>query len=135
MATTKLRITKGEDPKAPTPQQLAAANQFAKTFALRKGLISGESTHVGGAIPRFIDSATGQDITGVKPPIFPTGTIMDIRQVPTYVKDLQFDDKSNLPYFVNQETGDIQYVHPDIARSSRFNPNRGKSADQLIAKR
>ena len=130
----KIRIS--EDPvDKPSPKQIQAANQFAKAFAIRKGLGIGEEAHVGNQLPPFVDAATGQNITNVPQPSFPHGTIMDIRQVPSYVKDLQFDTKSNLPYYVNQESGDIQYVHPDIARSTRFNPNRGKTADMMLVSR
>ena len=134
MATTKLRIKKtGEPTPKPTLQELAQANQFAKDFATRKGLVIGQDAHVGNALPKFIDAATGQPVVQGQTKL-PPNTIMDIRNVPSYVKELQMGD-DNIPYFKDQSTGDIQFVHPDIARSSRFNPNRGKAVDMLIAKR
>lgn len=132
MATTKLKLKK-EDPSKPTPQQLQAANQFAKTWALRNNLISGENTHVGGAIPPFVDSRTGQDITGVT--ALPAGTITDIRQIPSYVTaDNIIQGKDGFHYFEDQN-GDMKPIHPDILRTPRFNPNRGKSLEMLIAKK
>jgi hypothetical protein len=36
-------------------------------------------------------------------------------------------DENGIPYYQDSTSGDIQFVHPDIARSARFNPNRGKT--------
>jgi len=130
MATTKLRIKKGGEL---TPQELAKQNQFAKDFATRKGLVIGQDAHVGSTGAPFIDAATGLPTVAGQAKL-PPNTITDIRNVPSYVKELQMGD-DNIPYFKDQTTGDIQFVHPDIARSSRFNPNRGKAVDMLIAKR
>lgn len=131
MATTKLRIKKDDKP---TPQQLAAANQFAKDFAKRQNLIIGENAHVGNSIPKFIDAATGQPVVGQSQ--FPSNTITDIRQIPSYVTaDNIIKGKDGLSYFEDQQKGDLIPIHPDILRSPRFNPMRGKVTDMLIAKR
>ncbi len=82
----------------------------------------------------FIDAVTGLPTTDTQAKL-PPNTIMDIRHIPSYVKELSIDESNNVPYYKDESNGDIQYVHPDIFRSSRFNPNRGKSADMLIAKR
>lgn len=117
-----------DDPKKPTKQELAKANDFAKQFAMRKKLITGEDTNVGNSIPPFIDSSTGLDITGQpSQSTLPYNTITDIRKIPYYVTadDIKYDD--NVPYYIDQQSGDQQPIHPDIARSSRFNPNRGQT--------
>jgi hypothetical protein len=118
-----------DDPKKkPTKEELAKANSFARQFALRKNLITGENTNVGNAIPPFIDAQTGVDLTG-KPNTsqLPPNTITDIRMLPNYVtsNDL-ITGKDGLSYFQNQD-GDMIPIHPDIVRSSRLNPNRGQT--------
>ncbi len=132
----KIKITKGgdDDEKKLSPQELAKQNQFAKTFAMRKIPAIGENAHVGPTGAPFIDAATGLPAAPAQTKL-PPNTIMDIRNVPSYVKELSIDENNNVPYYKDASTGDIQYVHPDIFHSSRFNPNRGKSADMLIAKR
>lgn len=117
---------------APSPAQLEEANKFAREFAARRNLITGEDTHVGGQIPKFIDARSGTDVTGVMPP--PVGRLTD--KVPLYVKELQWDSKSNLPFYIDEKTGDTQYVAQELFHSPRFNPNRGKtSLLQAVAKR
>lgn len=129
----RLRIKTTGDPK-PSPEELAKANAVLKDIATRRGIVNAASLTVGNKLPRYIDSATGKDITNVPAAKYPQGTIMDIRQVPLSVTELQFDNKANLPYFLD-DNGYIKYVHPDIAASSRFNPNRGKYKEDLIAKK
>lgn len=120
-------------PRKPSPKQLQAANQFAKDFATRKGLMIGANAHVGGQLPRFIDSATGQEFMNGGQQ-FPFNTIRDIRQIPSYVRPEDIvTGKDNLQYFEDQQTGDFIPIHPDIMRSPRFNPNRGQH-DKSIAK-
>ena len=128
MATTKVRVKK-EDPQTPTPQQLASANAFAKDFATRKNLLIAQDAHVGNAIPKFIDSRTGMETTGASR--LPPRTITDIKMIPSYVKSFQFDN--GVPYYKDEDSGDIQYVHPDIARSPRFNPNRGAYGNSIMS--
>lgn len=132
----KLRLKTG-DPgtpnSKPSPSELAAANEFARNMALRKGLASGENTYVGNQLPKFVD-ALGNPVTAHNAPL-PPRTITNINQIPTYVKELQWDDQRNVPYYVDEKTGDMQYVHPDIFYSTRFNPKRGMSAEMLLAKK
>lgn len=123
---SKIKVKAGN----PTAEQLAAANQFAKQIALRQGLISGENTHVGNQLPRFIDDR-GRDVTGMPPP--EVGKLSS--NVPSYVKSLDWDDKMNLPYYTDEKTGYIQYVPKDLFYSARFNPNRGQSILNFIAKK
>jgi hypothetical protein len=135
----KVRITGGGEgekksskPAPPSRAEVEAANKFAKEFAIRRNLISGENTHTGGQVPKFVDARTGMDVTGNIPP--PVGRLTD--KVPLYVKSLEWDDKANLPYYVDEKSGDTQYVAKDLFYSPRFNPNRGKSIlSQSIAKR
>ena len=119
----KIRLTGGGEgeKKAPTPAipsraEVQAANKFAKEFAIRKGLLSGENTHTGGQVPKFIDGKTGLDITGVTPP--PVGRLSN--KVPLYVKELHWDDKAGLPYYLDEKTGDTQYVAKELFQSRRF---------------
>lgn len=118
------KIKVGGDPKKsakvtkPTPAELEAANKFAKSIALRRGLISGENTHTGGQVPRFYDSRTGKDITGQPDPTLTMGRISD--KVPLYVNSLEWDEQAQLPYYVDEKTGDTQYVNKDLFYSPRF---------------
>jgi len=119
-----------DDPKKkPTPKMIADANAFARSFGARKLPFIGENLHTGNTVAPFIDAATGMDISGIAPPPIklPFGTITDPRMIPSYVtdKDIIRDDPNNVPYFINQETGDMQYIHPDLLTMRRFNPNRG----------
>jgi hypothetical protein len=131
MATTKLRVKR--DDKL-SPEELAKQNAFARDFAKRQNLITGENTHVGSSGAKFIDAATGLPMTGQ--PQYPSNIVMDISKVPSYVTaDNIIKGKDGLSYFEDQTTGNMMPLHPDILRSPRFNPNRGKSTDMLIAKR
>lgn len=124
---TKLKV-KGDDPKKPTPKEIEAANQFAKQFTARKGLMIAGDAHVGSQVPKF----TGAVGLGGLPP----NTVTDIRMIPSYVTDKDiFVTKEGVHGYTDQQTGDFKPIHPDIVRSSRFNPNRGKSAEQLLVKR
>lgn len=108
---------KSSKPPSPTPAELAAANKFAKEMALRRGLISGENTHVGNQIPKFFDARTGKElgVGDVEPGIGRLDT-----KVPLYVKSLEWDAQSNLPYYIDEKTNDIKYVAKDLFYSPRF---------------
>lgn len=126
-----------EDPgkgKKPTPFALAKANAFAKDFTARKGLLIAEDAHVGNRIPKFVNQA-GQEMAPSKGPQFPAGTFTNINQIPTYVtgNDIQYD--LGTPYYKDATSSDIQFIHPDLARAPRFNPNRGQTADQVVMRR
>ncbi len=130
---TKIKV-KGDDPKKPTAAQLEAANKFAQQFTAKQGLGIASMAHVGNQIPAFVNSA-GQDITGV-PAKLPSNLVSDIRQIPSYVTpDNIILGKDGLHYFEDQSTGDMKPIHPDILRSPRFNPNRGKTADMMLVSR
>jgi len=94
----KGKTTKIKASAKPAASELEAANRFAKNFATRRGLLSGENTHTGGAIPQFVEGRTGQVIpTGQpEPPICNLSN-----KVPAYVTSLEWDDKSNLPYYID----------------------------------
>jgi hypothetical protein len=124
----------GRNNKKPTPQQLEQANQEARRFAMARSLVSGENTNVGGQIPQYYNQG-GKNITGMPAGgQLPPRTIMNINQIPPYVKDLQWNEQAGAPYYVDEKTGDIQYVHPSIFYSSRFNPNRGMGMMSATAK-
>lgn len=117
----KIIVTRKEDPK-PTPEQLAAANAEAKRFALNRHLIFGEDAHVGNRLPKYVDekgNIVTSDYTNV-----PKSQILNTP--PSYVKQLEWDDKANLPYFIDEKSGDLQYVNKDWFYTDRFNPKRGQ---------
>ncbi len=122
----------GGDPKNPNRKDLDRANIFAKEFATRKGLVIGNDAHVGNSIPKFVDNK-GKELVGGMNSSLPPRTITNINLIPSYVKNLELDPDTKVPYYLDEQTGDIQYVHPDIARTERFNPNRGKSVEMLAA--
>ena len=111
--TTKIKVSKKP---AATSAEVEAANQFAKSFALRRGLVSGENTHTGGQVPKFIDQRTGADVSGVVAP--PIGKMSN--RVPAYVTSLEWDKDANLPYYIDDKTGDTQYVDKELFYSPRF---------------
>lgn len=116
----KVRVKTGGDPKdkkAPTAAELAEANRIAKEFAIRRNLISGENTHVGNQIPKYIDAATGKELVAgsIQPQAGSTNY-----NVPSYVKSLEWDDRANLPYYIDEKTGDLTYVAKDLFYSPRF---------------
>lgn len=122
--------TVNEDPK-PTAKQLQDANMFAKQFAMNRHLFNAQEMHVGDTLPKFVDSLTGKEVSKDYTPI-PSQRILNI--VPDYVKELQWDAKNNLPYFIDDHTGDIQYVKKDWFYTDRFNPNRGKNIEDITKK-
>lgn len=123
MATTKLKI-KGDPPTTtPTPLEIQAANNFAKMFAIRRHLVSGQNTYVGNQLPQFVDESG-------KPYVARMGNIPQsmVQSIPPpYVKELQWDDHANLPYYIDEKSGDKQFVKKDWFFSDRFNPKRGKT--------
>jgi hypothetical protein len=117
MATIPIRGLGGDaKAKKPTPKEIEQANIFAKNFALRKGLISGENTHTGGVIPPFVDPA-GRSLP---PPqtVAPVGMLSN--KVPAEIKNLEWDSKANLPYYIDPASGDAKYVDKSLFYSPRF---------------
>lgn len=116
----KVRVKTGGDPKekkAPTSSELAEANRIAKEFSVRRNLIIGENAHVGNKIPQYVEAGTGKVLTpnDVTPPL---GKLSSL--VPSYVKSLEWDAKANLPYYIDEKTGDTQYVAKELFYSPRF---------------
>lgn len=124
----KLKIVKVEDPKKPTPEELAKANAIVKEIARRKQMPNWENANVGGRIPNIVDekgNILGNILQSPEQPPLPFGTITDIRKIPDYVTvDNLVKGKDGFTYFEDQN-GDMRPIHPDILRSARFNPNRG----------
>ncbi len=126
---TKVRVKA----PTPTPAELEAANKMARDISVRRGLIMGENVHTGGQIPKFIEATTGKELLpgDIDPAV---GRLSN--KVPLYVKSLEWDSKAGLPFYVDEKTGDMQYVAKDLFHSPRFSPNRGKtSLLQSVAKR
>jgi hypothetical protein len=121
----KLRVSAGEPEKKTkvrvsstkaSAAEVEAANKFAKDFALRRGLISGENTHTGGVVPPFVDAA-GKPY--VAPPVVaPVGMLSN--KVPEYVKKLEWDKEAGLPYYIDDKTGDSKYVNKELFYLPRF---------------
>lgn len=121
----KVRVkTGGGDPtekKKPTANELAEANRVAKEFAVRRGLMIGENAHVGGQIPKYIDARTGKELlpNAIQPPL---GNLSN--KVPLGIQELEWDAKANLPYYIDPQTGDTQYVAKELFYSPRFRRNK-----------
>lgn len=124
----------GDEEVVPNPKkklsqvELAKQNALARSFAMRKIPMIGESAHVGEYGAPFIDAQTGMDITGMPDRTqMPANLITDPRMIPSYItdKDIMMNNETNVPYYIDQETGDMQPIHPDILSLRRFNPNRG----------
>lgn len=109
---TKVRVSA---PKA-TSADVEAANNFAKNFALRRGLISGENTHTGGIVPQFVDPSGRPAL----PPesVAPVGMLSN--KVPAEIKSLEWDDKAKLPYYIDPASGDTKYVNKELFYAPRF---------------
>lgn len=118
----KIRVGGGDTGKKATkvkvstktsPADVEAANNFAKNFAMRKGLISGENTHTGGIVPQFVDPS------GVPAqPVAPVGLLSN--KVPAEIKSLEWDAKANLPYYIDPRSGDSKYVAKELFYLPRF---------------
>lgn len=140
----KLRIARSNDPK-PKPKvyqsqsEIDADNAESKRFSVTHHLLPGNDANigdkkVGDPVVPYIDLKTGKDITGQPPETqLPPNTITDIRKVPYYVmpQDIKYDKP--VPYYIDQQSGDEQPIHPDIARSTRFVPTRGKYDQSILA--
>jgi hypothetical protein len=119
--------SKGGEPK-PTTQQLMEANLFAKAFARRKGHINAESTHVGGELPKYVD-ASGKPLSKDFSPI-PMSMVSP--KVPAYVKELEWDEANNMPYYVDNQSGDMKYVQRDLFFTDRYNPRRTYARNSIV---
>ena len=101
----------------PTPAELEAANKLARDISVRRGLMQGENLNVGGQIPKFYDANSGKELlAGAVTP--ETGRLAT--KVPLYVKELEWDAKAGLPYYIDEKTGDTQFVNKDLFYSPRF---------------
>lgn len=128
--TTKVKVST----KA-TPADVEAANRFAKDFALRKGLISGENTHTGGVVPPFVDPA-GKPVVGPAQVVAPAGMLSN--KVPSEIKSLEWDTKAGLPYYIDPQSGDTKYVNKELFYLPRFrrsNPLTENPLGNSIVKR
>jgi hypothetical protein len=113
-------FSKDPDPK-PTSKKLLEATIFAKDFARKRHHIMAEETHVGNQVPKFINTATGKEM----PQNYTSVPMRQISQtVPKSVKELEWDSKANLPYYLDEQSGDIKYVNRDLFYTDRFQPRR-----------
>ena len=127
---TKVRVS-GAKPATSSASELEAANRFAKDFALRRGLISGENTHTGGVVPPFVNPS-GLPAQAVAP----VGMLSN--KVPAEIKSLEWDAKANLPYYIDPQSGDSKYVAKELFYLPRFRRSNALLENPLgnpIAKR
>lgn len=110
------KMQNGGIPTFTSQQQLDAANQQARQFALARGLSSGENTYVGKNVgdpmPQFVN-----------PQGIPTqpNNIQGLNSyVPPEVNDLQWSTEANLPYYTDPQSGDIKYTTPSNFYLPRF---------------
>ena len=120
---TKVKVSTAKAASA----DLEAANKFARDFALRKALISGENTHTGGVIPPFVDKS-GM----AAQPVAPVGMLSN--KVPAEIKSLEWDAKANLPYYIDPKSGDSKYVAKELFYLPRFRRSSATPALNSIAK-
>lgn len=123
---TKIKVSGKNEP---TPEALAEATQLAQRLVSQHGGFNAENIHTGGKIPEFYDEAGRRIMPGTPPPEvsnLPTN-------VPGYVKKLEWDAEKNLPFYVDEKTGYMQYVPKDLFYSARFNPKRGVSLSESIS--
>lgn len=106
------------------PADVEAANNFAKNFALRRGLISGENTHTGGIVPQFVNPS------GLPAePVAPVGMLSN--KVPAEIKSLEWDAKANLPYYIDPKSGDSKYVAKELFYAPRFRRSNALTENPL----
>ncbi|GEM_PF-5066067 len=102
-----------------TKEQIAEANKQAKKFAVERNLIMGENATVGNRVPDYVD------INGNKlsPDYSPIPKSLVSPYVPQQVNELFWDEKLNLPYYIDPSSGDIQYTQKQNFYSPRFKKN------------
>lgn len=130
----KIRVGGGDTGKKATkvkvstktsPADVEAANNFAKNFAMRKGLISGENTHTGGIVPQFVDP-----LGMPAQPVAPVGLLSN--KVPAEIKSLEWDAKANLPYYIDPRSGDSKYVAKELFYLPRFRRSNALMENPLV---
>ncbi len=121
----------GGDPGAPTPREIEAANQLAKEFAARRGMLNAEETNVGGQLPKV--TFDGRPIPYGAP--LPSYTQQRFKPVPSYATEVQFDQASNKAWYTNNQ-GDLIEMDPRDMNLPQFTKNNRKISptDNLIAK-
>lgn len=117
-------------PGSPTPvnrrpQTIDEANVYARNLAFRRQLVSGENTNVGNSLPAYKD-AQGNLLPDTWTPV-PQNSIKSY--IPPSVTDLQWSEESNLPYYMDPNSGDIVYTNRSNFDLPRFQQNRGQHAE------
>jgi len=102
---SKKKATKVKVTTKASSADVESANKFAKEFALRKGLISGENTHTGGIVPQFVNPSGLPAQT-----VAPVGMLSN--KVPAEITSLEWDAKANLPYYIDPVTPKANFTIP-----------------------
>lgn len=128
-----------DDPKKPRklpPEVIAKQNADAKRFGATHGMANPENLHVDDLYGAPMTDEAGNIIPEGKPQPYPLDVITDITKIPVDVRGnvLHFDAQRRLNYYEEPQTSDPKYVSHEIAASTRFNPDRGKSKEELLAK-
>jgi hypothetical protein len=111
------------------PRTIEAANAYAKDFALRRNLVSGENTYVGNQLPVYRD-VYGNILPDNPTPVSP---VLASSYVPAGIDSLEWSTDTNLPYYSDPQTGDMKFVQESLFYSPRFNKNRGLSKEEIRA--
>jgi hypothetical protein len=122
--------------------ELALASQHAKNQAEKKSLMNPEEANVGNKFPTM--SFNGKDYGPVngdfqtREPIpakqGPGPRTIPASAIPHYVKDLQWDKETNLAYYVDEKTGDTQYVEQGALNASRFRKSTPQQAKDVASR-
>jgi len=105
---------------------LAAANAEARRFALSRGLMTGENTHVN-SIPQYIDSRTGR-------PSVPAPTRPLAYNVPRDIQLSDIQSSQGLFWYTDPHTGDTVDVDPSVVNLPRFKKSKEQVAKDLASR-
>jgi hypothetical protein len=114
-------LSGGEDPKPKKPSELKAlmaarAEADAKSFALRRGLLTGEATHTGGVVPKV--TFKGQEIPYGAP--IPELMERTVKYHPVPRDITEFQTHNGIPYFIDPRDGDMKYFDPAFINLPQF---------------
>jgi hypothetical protein len=114
-----------------TQQQLDAANEQARRLVARKNGdrpdLAYVAKNIGDQVPQYKDP-TGRPYNPLPPSNMST-------YIPPYVKDLQWNPELNLPYYIDEKTGDIQYTAQENFNLPRFRKAPQQQQNDLAMRR
>lgn len=107
----------------------AVADAHAKSFATRRGLLTGEYTHTGGVVPKV--TMDGREVPFGAPILNPTPSYAP---VPKDVRDFYYAADGK-PYWENAQTGDQVALDPSLINTPQFRKPAAQQQQPLVAKR